>query len=157
MDWSLSVCMCIFTNREKKMALLPNRLRPGDTIGIIPPSSGVAALCPRRLQRGIAELERLGFNVAVGKHAQKQNEYMAGTVEERLEDLHDMFANPRIHAIMATIGGTCSHQLLGELDYTLIKHNPILTEEVLNNTDVLRRNICDEKIESRSNWVWKYC
>ncbi|MED5051684.1 LD-carboxypeptidase [Anoxybacillus rupiensis] len=147
MDWSLSVCMCIFTNREeKKWHCVLTDCVLEISLTLFPLHRGRdAALCPRRLQRGIAELERLGFNVVVGKHAQKQNEYMAGTVEERLEDLHDMFANPHVHAIMTAIGGTCSHQLLEELDYTLIKHNPILTEEILNKTDVLRRNICDEK------------
>jgi muramoyltetrapeptide carboxypeptidase len=106
------------------MVIRPKRLQRGDMIGVVSPSAGIAALCPRRLQRGISELERLGFKVVVGKNACKRNEYMAGTIEERLEDLHDMFSNPEIKAIITTIGGTCSHQLLEELDYELIKNNP---------------------------------
>jgi muramoyltetrapeptide carboxypeptidase len=107
-----------------KRLIRPKRLQRGDTIGIVSPSSGIAALCPRRLQRGIEELKRLGFQVIVGKNAKKRNEYMAGTMEERIEDLHEMFANSEVKAIITTIGGTCSHQLLEDLDYHLIKNNP---------------------------------
>ncbi|QPA32817.1 S66 peptidase family protein [Thermaerobacillus caldiproteolyticus] len=106
------------------MLIRPKRLQRGDTIGIVSPSSGIAALCPRRLERGMEELKRLGFKVMIGKNARKRHEYMAGTVEERIEDLHEMFANPEVTAIIATIGGTCSHQLLEDLDYHLIKHHP---------------------------------
>lgn len=34
---------------------------------------------------------------------------MAGSVEERLEDLYTMFQNDEVKAIITTIGGTCSH------------------------------------------------
>lgn len=106
------------------MVILPNKLKNGDIIGIVSPSSGVAEMCPRRLKRGLEELKRLGFHVLVGKHARKRDKYMAGSIEERLEDLHNMFSNPHVKAIVTTIGGTCSHQLLDELDYDLIRRNP---------------------------------
>jgi muramoyltetrapeptide carboxypeptidase len=107
-----------------KRLIRPKRLQRGDTIGIVSPSSGIAALCPWRLQRGMEELKRLGFQVVVGKNAKKRNEYMAGTIEERIEDLHEMFANSEIKAIITTIGGTCSHQLLEDLDYRIVQNNP---------------------------------
>ncbi|WP_281173101.1 S66 family peptidase [Viridibacillus arvi] len=88
------------------------------------PSSGIAADCPGRLQRGIEEIEKLGYKVVVGEYARKSDDYMAGTVDERLIDLHAMFSNPKIDAIITTIGGTCSHQLLDKIDYELIKNNP---------------------------------
>ena len=107
-----------------KVLILPRKLEKGDTIGIISPSSGGAAMFPRRLERGVAELRRLGFNILIGKHARKRDKYMAGSIEERLEDLHDMFLNPEIKAIITTIGGTCSHQLLDGINFQLIKRNP---------------------------------
>jgi muramoyltetrapeptide carboxypeptidase LdcA involved in peptidoglycan recycling len=47
----------------------PPALRPGDTIGIVSPASPVASFVPRRLARGVAELERRGFRVKLGEHA----------------------------------------------------------------------------------------
>ncbi len=103
---------------------VPEALKRGDTIGICSPSSPIAALCPRRFQRGITELEKMGFKVVVSKNAIKNNDYMAGTIEERVADLHELFLNKEVKAIITTIGGTCSHQLLEQIDYSIIRSNP---------------------------------
>lgn len=102
----------------------PSQLQPGDTIGIISPASPIAAFCPRRLQRGIDELRNMGFDVVVGPHARERTGHTAGTILQRVTDLHDMFANSEIKAIITTIGGYNSHQLLDELNYDLIAQNP---------------------------------
>src|SRR5699024_1945995 len=48
----------------------------------------------------------------------------AGSVKDRLDDIHSMVSDPEIKAIMNTIGGFNSNQLIGDLDYELIKANP---------------------------------
>lgn len=105
-------------------SLKPKKLIVGDTIGIISPSSPVAYFCPNRLNRGIKELESMGFEVIVGQHVKKRTGHTAGSIENRLEDFHSMFSNPDVKAIITTIGGYNSHQLLEELDYPLITKNP---------------------------------
>lgn len=102
----------------------PYRLSPGDTIGIVSPSGPVAAFCPRRLKRGIEELEKRGFRVKLGKHVSERRKYVAGTIEQRLEDLHAMFADSEVKAVISTIGGLNANQLLDGIDYDLIKANP---------------------------------
>lgn len=104
--------------------LKPPPLKTGDTIGIVSPASGVAAFCPRRLMRGVQHLQDLGFRVLIGTNAQKHSGHTAGTRDERLADLHEMFQNPLVSAIITTIGGYNSHQLLDALDYSLIKAHP---------------------------------
>jgi muramoyltetrapeptide carboxypeptidase len=104
--------------------IIPEALKRGDTIGICSPSSPIAALCPRRFQRGITELEKMGFKVVVAKNALNNDGYMAGTIEERVADLNELFSNKEVKAIITTIGGTCSHQLLEEIDYSIISSNP---------------------------------
>lgn len=66
----------------------------------------------------------MGFNAVWSPHATERTGHTAGTVEQRVSDLHEMFANPNIKGIMTTIGGYNSHQLLDELDYDLIARNP---------------------------------
>ncbi|BCB04343.1 S66 family peptidase [Bacillus sp. KH172YL63] len=104
--------------------IIPARLQEGDIIGICSPSSPVAGHCPKRLNRGIEELKSLGFKVKTAPNTLKINEYMAGTVEERVDDLHGLFADEEVKAIITTIGGTCSHQLLEHLDYNFIRNHP---------------------------------
>jgi len=105
---------------------LPPRLERGDLVGIVSPSSAVAAGVPRRFERGVAELERRGFRVRVGEHARLQTGWTAGTASERAADLHAMFGDPEVRAIVCTIGGYNANQLLELLDYELIAANPTI-------------------------------
>ena len=83
--------------------LKPPRLKAGDLIGIISPASRIAD--PTRIEKGIAYLERLGYRTVPGEHILKTYGYLAGTDEERVADLHRMFANPEVKAIMCIRGG----------------------------------------------------
>jgi len=104
--------------------VLAPRLRPGDTIGIVSPSwFGGEAFVPRA-ERGMAQLKRLGFNVRVGSHAFNNRGHVSDTPENRVADLHEMFADPEIRAIIATIGGNHSCHLLPLIDWQLIRDNP---------------------------------
>lgn len=104
--------------------LLPPRLAAGDTIAVVSPSSPVAAARPRRFGRGVAELERRGFRVRVGEHALARRAHTAGTVEERLADLHAAFADPEVHGIVCAIGGFNANGLVAGLDYDLVAASP---------------------------------
>ncbi|MDX6470459.1 MAG: muramoyltetrapeptide carboxypeptidase [Gaiellaceae bacterium] len=106
--------------------LRPPRLAPGDLVGIVSPSSAVAAQVPRRFDRGVAELERRGFRVRVGEHARSATGWTAGTPADRAADLQAMFADPEVRAIVCTIGGYNANQLLELLDFDLIAANPKL-------------------------------
>ena len=69
----------------------PKRLRKGDLIGVISPASSPNEL--ERIEKGVKYLEGLGYKVVVGKNVGKVHGYLAGTDEERLDDLHSMFSN----------------------------------------------------------------
>ena len=100
------------------------RLHQGDTIGIISPSSALAGLVPHRLNAAVTNLENMGFKVKIGKNATKVTEYTAGSVEERVEDIHAMFADDEVRAIVCAIGGFHANQIIDKLDYQLIATHP---------------------------------
>lgn len=102
----------------------PLRLKPGDTIGIVSPSWGGAGAFPHRVELGIQYLQTLGFQVKLAPHAVNQNGFVSDTPENRVQDIHDMFADPEIRAIIASIGGDHSCHLLPLLDFELIAKNP---------------------------------
>lgn len=104
--------------------IFPKKLEKGDTIGLISTSSSVVSMCPKRFNRGIKELENLGFKVKLGRNVAKKEDYLAGTIEERLEDFHTMIKDNEVKAIINTIGGFNSNQLIDRLDYNLIKKHP---------------------------------
>ncbi len=100
----------------------PESLRNGDTIGIISPASSPDDLS--RINKGVAYLERLGYRVEVGKNVGRYSGFLAGTDQERLEDLHEMFSNKNIRAIICVRGGYGSPRLLDKIDFQLIRKNP---------------------------------
>ncbi len=102
----------------------PAMLKPGDTIAIVSPSWGGAGMFPQRLARGVAWLEARGYRVVLMPHALGQRGYVSGTPRERADDINAAFADPQVRAIIATIGGDHSCQLLPLLDWELIRANP---------------------------------
>jgi muramoyltetrapeptide carboxypeptidase len=72
----------------------------------------------------VENLEKMGFSVRVAEHATARHGHTAGTIEDRVSDIHAMFSDAEVRAIITTIGGFNSNQLLEYLDYDLIARNP---------------------------------
>lgn len=102
----------------------PRALRPGDTIGIVSPSWFGGDQFIARARRGIALLESLGYRVRVAEHAFNTHGHISDTAENRVADLHAMFADPEVAAILCTIGGDHSCHLLPLIDWEVICANP---------------------------------
>jgi muramoyltetrapeptide carboxypeptidase len=106
----------------------PKRLEKGDTIGIISPS-GSAAYNKKMFNAGLKVIKKLGFDYKLGKNVyaeldEHKNNYSAGTVEQRIEDLHWVFEDKEVDAIICSTGGVTANQLLRHIDYNIIKKNP---------------------------------
>jgi muramoyltetrapeptide carboxypeptidase len=103
-------------------AVRPQTLRPGATLAVVSPASTPKA---ELVHRGIAHLHSLGYKTVLGRHALDSGPlYYAGTVADRLADLHGAFADESIDGIICTRGGWGSAELLPYLDTTLIRSNP---------------------------------
>ena len=105
-------------------AIRPPRLRQGDVVGIVSPSWGGAGAFPHRVRMGQKHLESLGFRVRLGRHAMNRLGFVSDTAENRVSDLHEMFEDAEIRAIIAATGGDHSCHLLPLLDFGLIRNNP---------------------------------
>ncbi len=104
------------------MILKPKRLQAGDTIGIVAPAS---PLFPEdKLEKAKAYLQSLGYTVKMGQHIKKMRGYLAGSDDERADDINRMFADKSVKAIFCLRGGYGSPRLLRRLDYNLIRRNP---------------------------------
>jgi muramoyltetrapeptide carboxypeptidase len=108
----------------RRPVVRPPALHPGDTVGIVSPSwFGGEPFLPR-LRRGIASLEAAGFKVKVADHALNSLGHVSDTPANRVADLHEMFRDPEIRMVLATIGGDHSCHLLPLIDWSLIRANP---------------------------------
>lgn len=100
----------------------PKRLQKGDVIGIISPAS--APEDDNLITKGIRYIERLGYRTELGKNVGKARGYLAGTDEERVDDIHQMFKDKNIKAIFCLRGGYGAFRLLDKINYKLIRNNP---------------------------------
>ncbi len=103
------------------MTTKPQYLKKGDKVYLITPS-GFAS--EEKINKAIENVKSLGLEVKFSEKIYAKYGYLAGTDEERLEDLHYAFANPDIKAVFCVRGGYGATRLLDKIDYKLIKKNP---------------------------------
>ena len=98
------------------------KLSNGDLIGIISPASSPddSAL----IESGSRYIEGLGYRTILGKNVGKSRGYLAGTDDERVIDIHQMFSDKKVKAIFCLRGGYGAFRLLDKIDYRLIRNNP---------------------------------
>ncbi len=108
-------------NSASRKVTKPKRLKQGDTIGIIAPSSGISEAA---LTKSLQNMTDLGFKTKVGKYTGAVNGFLAGTDKERLEDLHWAFADKTIDAVWCIRGGYGATRFLPSVDFDLIRKNP---------------------------------
>lgn len=102
--------------------LKPRRLRPGMTVGLVAPASNVPE--DQDLQTTMDLVRSLGFTARAARNLFSRTQYLAGTDEQRADDLNAMFADPEVDAIFCVRGGYGSGRLLRYLDYDSIAANP---------------------------------
>lgn len=114
--------MLSFSNRQAELPLIkPPRLKPGDTIGLVTPSTYITEL---QLREAIEAYEKLGFHVRYSPNMLVRKGYLAGTDKQRAEDLNAMFADESIHGIVCGRGGYGSGRILPYLNYDVIRTHP---------------------------------
>lgn len=69
-------------------------------------------------------LENLGFQVTFGKHILENDQFYSSSITSRVSDFHDAFSDKNVKAIMTTIGGFNSNELLTHIDWRIVRSNP---------------------------------
>lgn len=108
-------------NQTDRKPQKPKLLKPGDGIGIITPASPMPV---EKLHKGVDYLKSLGYRTFLGEHVYDSYGYLAGRDRDRVNDLHFMFENPEIKAIISSRGGYGTPRLLDRINYDLIAANP---------------------------------
>jgi len=102
--------------------IIPKRLQPGSTIGLISPAG--AMYDAENFEVAIENLVGLGLKVKLGQHLRARHGYLAGTDAQRAADLNAMFADSAVAGIIAMRGGYGCGRILPLVDYENIAQNP---------------------------------
>jgi len=104
-----------------RRTIVPQRLVPGDPIGIVAPSS---AFEEHTFQRGIETIREMGFSPVIPEALFLKKRYLAGTDDHRARLINRMFADDDIKAIFCARGGYGAGRLLPYLDWEIICAHP---------------------------------
>lgn len=123
--------------------MIPNRLKKGDTIGVIAPSEPITKKKLEDINKSILLMENSGFKIQFSKNAFSNSLGYSASVKEKAEDINNMFENENIKAIICATGGNNSNSLFEYIDYEIIKKNPKIICGFSDSTSIL--NIIYEK------------
>lgn len=104
--------------------LLPSKLKIGDTIGVVAPSSPIIGDNTDELKKAKEIVERSGFKVKYSKNIFSNTNGYSATAREKAEDINAMFADKEVKMIWCAKGGNNSNSTFEYLNYELIKKNP---------------------------------
>lgn len=99
----------------------PRSVLPGDTVALLAPASW----CEEDwIDESIERLESWGLQVHLGKHVRDRHGYLAGTDEDRLDDLNCAIRDPQVRAIVCLRGGCGSFRLAHDVDVAALRADP---------------------------------
>ena len=119
--------------------MLADRLKKGDTIGIIAPSDPVTEENMEEFNASKKALEDLGFNIKIGKYVYANTLGYGSTPKEKAEDFNNMFLDREVKFVYCAKGGYDCNSLFDYIDYQAVKNNPKIicgysdTTMLLNN------------------------
>lgn len=107
------------------MSIIPKKLKVGDQIRVISLSSSIDRVggFENNLIAKV-RLEAMGFHVTFGQHIHDNDEFYSSSINARVMDLHAAFLDKQVAAVLTTIGGLNSNELLPYIDWDIIRNNP---------------------------------
>lgn len=104
--------------------MISNKLKKGDTIGVVSTSDPVEQERMMDIESSTKFFKDLGFNVKLGKYLNNNELGYGTTAKNKAEDLNEMFKDKEISAIFCACGGYNVNSVLDYLNYEEIKKNP---------------------------------
>ena len=109
---------------ERKYMIIPERLRLGDTIGVVAPSNPIIGDNIEELKKAREMVEKEGFKVKFSKNIYANTYGYSSTPQEKAEDINAMFQEKEIKMIWCAKGGNNANTVFEFLDYERMKQNP---------------------------------
>lgn len=104
--------------------LIPDKLKIGDTIGVVAPSGPIIGHKIEELEQARKIVENAGFKVKYSKNLFSNSNGYSTSAKEKAEDINAMFADKEVKMIWWAKGGENSNSTFEYIDYELIKQNP---------------------------------
>ncbi len=101
----------------------PQKLKKGDTIGILAVSGAIKDF--KQIENAKSFFESQGYKVKISNTCKTSHRYMAGNCDsECAKALNEYFSDKSINAILCARGGYGALRLLDKINFDIIKENP---------------------------------
>ena len=111
--------------KKLRLPIMPPPLVPGDCVGIAAPASHIPREHKDYLEQGLARVRGMGFKVKYAPDLPgRKHLYLAGTDQERADELIRMFLDPEVKAILCMRGGYGAQRVIPYLDPEAIRSHP---------------------------------
>lgn len=117
--------------------MLPNKLKKGETIGLIAPSSPIEKDDLEIINQSIMLMESSGFHIKFAPNALSNTLGYGATTKQKAEDINAMFEDKEVKAIFCVSGGFNSNSTFDYLDYDKIKYSPKIICGFSDSTSIL--------------------
>lgn len=97
----------------------------GGVIGVTAPSSGISEPSDfARFELIKAQFQKAGFSIKEGACLRNDIKHVSGSASDRTQDLHNLWIDPSVKAIIPPWGGELLMETLPLINYELFKKNP---------------------------------
>ena len=123
---------------HSQLKLSAPKLNAGDRVAVLSPSFAAPGFAPAVHEQAMRRLTSATGLIPVEFPTTRK---LGSSPEERAADINAAFADPSIHAILATIGGDDQITVVPHLDEAAVRANPKIFVGYSDNTNLL-------------NWLW---
>ena len=102
--------------------LLPARLQPGDTVAVIHPAGPIRKSAS--FEKGLHILREFGLQVRDNHPPDSGPEYLAAADEDRLRELHTLWSDREVKALIAARGGYGCLRIIAKLNLDFFRAYP---------------------------------
>src|SRR5260221_1567780 len=113
----------------------PPKVRPGDKVAVLSPSSGLPEMYPAVYEQGLQRLREI-FHLEPVEYPTTRK--MHSSPQDRARDIHTAFADPEIKAVISSIGGDDQLKMLKYLEPEVLKKHPKAIFRYHDNTKRLK-------------------
>lgn len=104
--------------------IFPEKLKKGDKVVVIAPSDSLSFISEAVKLIANDRFAEMGLELSFGKNVNEVNEFDSSSIESRISDLHEAFADKSIKGVFVAFGGFNSNHLLRYIDWNIIQNNP---------------------------------
>lgn len=103
-----------------KISIPVKRFIEKTTIGIFSPSEPIVGNREEKFRNGLSILQKHGFQTKLAKNSLIKTGYMAGSIQNRIDDIYELINDINVGALITSWGGKSCNQLIKNLDFEKI-------------------------------------